>query len=111
LAEAGRALAELQSNGSMPSGSRSAWQAIDVSAPDRDALLVDWLNELIYRAESEGYLPTDFEFDEVTPTRARGRIRGPFVEIRPHRVKAATHHRLTVHDAEPGVEAEVLLDV
>jgi SHS2 domain-containing protein len=108
--EAGRALAELETEGSA-GVEQSEWHEVEVSAGDREALLVDWLNELIYRAESEGWIPTEFAVDVATDTRVHALVRGPVAAISPHAVKAATHHRLSIRGSRGGIEAEVLFDV
>jgi SHS2 domain-containing protein len=109
LAEAGRALAELQ----LPGGGQpaAAWRPVEVRSTDRAALLVDWLNELIYRAEVNREVATEFAVEEAMETRLRARVRGVAVEQPPALVKAATLHRARVELIPGGVEAEVVLDV
>jgi SHS2 domain-containing protein len=76
LAEAGRALAEVQLR---ESGGASApkWRDIEVSAPDRAALLAEWLNELIFLGETEAWVPVQFELARATDTSARVRASPP----------------------------------
>jgi SHS2 domain-containing protein len=88
---------------------------VSVRSTDREALVVDWLNELLYRHETEGFLPTDFHvaIDE-TETRLEGRCLGePFDPLHHDlltSVKAATYHELSVsHDGSWRIQ--VLLDV
>ena len=64
LAEAGRELAELLLRGASGNQVGPA-EEIEVRSADRAALLVDWLNELIYRAESGVAVPTEFDVREV----------------------------------------------
>jgi len=84
---------------------------VEIVAPDLDALLVDWLNELLYLAETRCWIPRDAEALEVSHTRVRGRVRGMRVPIAPSLVKAATHHGLHVTPVRGGYEAEVVFDV
>ncbi|HEX2449973.1 MAG TPA: archease [Gemmatimonadales bacterium] len=110
LAEAGHALAELQLRGAeqtAPAGSKR----LQVTAPDRDRLLVDWLNELIYLAEAERWVATEFEIERVTTQSLEVRASGVEVPLPRGLVKAATMHGLRVHDVDGRVEAEVILDV
>lgn len=111
-AEAGRALARLELGGvaTAPSG---AWHTIAIQAADRSALLVDWLNELIYRAESQRWVAAEFEVVAATDTALEVRARGVTVDATPSRVKAATFHGLRVAPIREGDgwEAEVVLDV
>lgn len=110
LAEAGRGLAELELGGRPPCPSGD-WKAIDVRSTDRVALVVDWLNELIYRAEVDRWVPVEFDVWRVTDTHVRARARGVPVEQAPALVKAATLHGARVEAIPGGVEANVVLDV
>ena len=110
LAEAGRALCELQlagGEGVLGGGVRS----IRVASSDRAALLVDWLNELIFLGDIDRWLPRDFSIDRITDTEIAARASGVTLEWAPSRVKAATFHGLQVQDVPGGLEADVILDV
>jgi SHS2 domain-containing protein len=110
LAEAGRALAAVELDGPPPAPA-GAWRTIEVRSTDRDALLVDWLNELVYLAETECWVPSEFEIEAVGPTELRARARGVPLDAAPARVKAATFHGLRIAETAGGLEAEVILDV
>lgn len=109
-AEAGRALGRLELGTDRPAA-QGEWRDLEVHAPDRDALLVEWLNELIYRAETERWVPVEIEVTAATDTALRARARGVTVDETPSRVKAATFHGLRVTPVPGGLEAEVVLDV
>lgn len=108
-AEAGRALARIQLGGvaTPPAG---AWRRIEVRASDREALLVDWLNELIFLAETECWVPAEFQVVN-TDTTLRVLARGVSVKEAPARVKAATFSGLEIRPIPGGLEAEVVFDV
>lgn len=110
LAEAGRALAEMQltSADCVPGGPA---RPIRVLSPDREALLVDWLNELIFLADIDRWVAMDFSIDLADDTEVRARASGVTLEWAPSRVKAATFHGLRVENVPGGLEAEVILDV
>ncbi len=110
LAEAGRALAAVELGGSSPAPA-GAWRTIEVRSTDRDALLVDWLNELLYLAETECWVPAEFEIETATAKALRARARGVPLDAAPARVKAATFHGLRIAETAGGLEAEVILDV
>jgi len=110
LAEAGRALAELQLRGPPPPP-EDDWRSIEVSAPDRAALLADWLNELVFQAEIGWWVPTEFRIEQVGETRVHARARGVKLDHVPGLVKAATLHGLRVEELPGGLEGEVVLDV
>lgn len=110
LAEAGRALAEVQlrqSEGALT----PEWRDIEVSASDRAALLAEWLNELIFLGETESWVPVKFDMTRVTDTSATVRASGMSLDRIPGLVKAATLHDLRVDEIPGGLEGEVILDV
>lgn len=87
------------------------WQDVSIRAADRAALLVDWLNELIFRAERDRMIPVAIEPLEASDTTLRARIRGMPVAEPPALVKAATLHGVRVDPDPEGVVADVILDV
>lgn len=114
LAEAARGLGKLMLRG-RPASSTGQWRVLEVNSIDREALLVDWLNELIFRAEVDRWIPVEIEIVAATDTMLSARARGVAVDEAPALVKAATHHGLAVRNVGGGgggdVEAEVVLDV
>ncbi len=110
LAEAGRALGALLLRGraTEPSG---APKPIELSSVDREALLVDWLNEIIFLAEVERWVAVDFDFSEASDTHLKASARGVAVDEPSALVKAATFHGLAVKEREDGLQAEVIFDV
>ncbi len=110
FAEAGRALAEAM-HGS-PLASPSGWsEDVVVTAVDREALLVEWLNELILRSEIAKVLFTEFEITRLSDRQLVAVIRGTRVERLRNPVKAATYHGLSIVERAGGVTATVILDV
>lgn len=109
-AEAGRALGMLLLRGA-PAEPSGAPRELDVSSADREALLVDWLNEILFVAETELWVPVEFGILEASPTRLWVAARGVEVEEPPSNVKAATFHGLRVEEREGGLQAEVIFDV
>ena len=80
-----------------------------------DALLVAWLNELLYRVETDRIVFSRFTVDGLTRRHVSARAQGePIDQTRHHprlTVKAATYHDLSVRQHEGRWEATVLLDV
>ncbi len=109
-AEAGRALARIQL-GHAPTPPTGAWRTIEVHATDREALLVDWLNELIFLAETERWVPAEFQVVGDTGAMLRVLARGVSVEEAPARAKAATFSGLAIRPIRDGLEADVVFDV
>jgi SHS2 domain-containing protein len=110
LAEAGRALATVQLAGAncVPGG---AARSIQVSGEDRELLLVNWLNELIFLADLDHWVASEFEIDSITDTEAHARASGLTLEWGASRVKAATLHGLRVENVAGGLEANIILDI
>jgi SHS2 domain-containing protein len=109
-AVAGRALAELEL-GRKPGQPGGAWRDVTVQGRDREALLVNWLNELIYLAEAERWVAVEFAVLRASDTELQMRVRGVAVDTAPSQVKAATFHGLRIAAVPGGVEADVVLDV
>jgi len=108
--EAGRALASLTLGEPLPEAA-GPWREIEVHSPDAVALLVDWLNELIYLAESEHWMPLEFDVVEATGTYLHARTRGRSLGTSPSLVKAATHHGAQLEEMDGVLEAHLLLDI
>jgi SHS2 domain-containing protein len=88
---------------------------VSVSSPDQEALVVDWLNELLYRYEAEGFLPGEFlvSVDETGTSLEAQCLGEPFDPERHHiltSVKAATYHELMVTHNQQW-QIRVILDV
>ncbi len=87
-----------------------------LSAEGIEELLVDWLNELIYQAETghRFFSRFDVRVTESPPSLAAeigGEPIDPDRHILDHEVKAATHHGLRLVHASDGWYAEVILDI
>jgi len=104
LEEAMKAVAELLDGATGPPETRR----VRVEAPDRGALLVQWLEELVFLADTERFVPERAEIilSEVLDAAVHGRIGEP----RPL-VKAVTYHGLEFEPADGGWRAKVVLDV
>jgi len=115
FAEAGRALAELALGDAPLPAPEDQPEDVSLSSVDLDALIVDWLNELVFRSEVSRRVYVEFCFDELDATgpggKIRGKIRGAHVpEARPL-VKAATLHDVHVTEGPDGYSARVVLDI
>ncbi len=87
---------------------------VQAEAPDIGALLVAWLNELLYYFDAENMLFARFEVSELGETRLEARAYGEKVDGSRHRlktgIKAATYHMLEVESGN-GARVQVLFDV
>jgi SHS2 domain-containing protein len=90
-------------------------QRIEVEAGDTEALLVEWLNELIYLFDARRMLFKRFDIVELTPNRLVAEVWGEPADPFRHRiklgVKAATYHMLHVDREGDGYRLQVLFDV
>jgi len=109
--EAGRALSEVMGRGGGSSLPVDYEEAATVTAPDREALLVGWLNELVYRAEVSHFLPKEFSIEQLSDQRLEAVVRGARVERFVNPVKAATFHGLSISGGSQGFRATIVLDV
>jgi SHS2 domain-containing protein len=108
--EAAKALGELMLDESNPPTTVPAPDIV-VTASDRETLLAQWLNELIFRAETRQSLDTHVRVDRIDETCVLAKADAvPIVTLRTA-VKAATFHRLAVTDEDGHFSATVLLDV
>jgi SHS2 domain-containing protein len=89
----------------------TAERHLQFTAPDPETLLVDWLGELAYLAESELLVFPDFDIHELTPAQLSVTMRGgPPAEFQKH-IKAVTYHSLQITPTERGLEATIVFDV
>jgi SHS2 domain-containing protein len=110
LLEAGGALAELQL-GPLPPGPIGPPQTLRVQASDREALLVEWLNELIYRSEVGKCVFTELAITRASDRELTATVRGYPAESLRTQPKAATLHGLAIRKDGAGLSADVVIDV
>jgi SHS2 domain-containing protein len=87
---------------------------IELRAGDIEALLVDWLSEVLYLHDSRDAVVAGVELHEVTDDGLRGTLALAPRGEEPAggtQVKAITYHRLRVARLDGGFVAEVYLDV
>lgn len=90
------------------------WEDLEVEARDREALLVDYANELVGRSEIERRAYdelSDIEIHEANRPRIRARVRGRAVRSWRSPLKAATYHGASLSRDGEGWRAGVLFDV
>jgi SHS2 domain-containing protein len=94
---------------------RRATREVSLTSVDREALLVDWLNHLLYLFDIEGFLGRDFQVESLTPGGLKARVTGESFDPARHPartgVKAATFHQLSIVPVKDGWEATVVLDL
>jgi SHS2 domain-containing protein len=89
----------------------SPTREIEVEGIDRETLLVNWLNEILYLEQVDRLVCSDFQITECKNHHVRGRVETREAERRLTHIKAATFHNLQVRETPDGLEAEVVVDV
>ncbi|MGH2961051.1 MAG: archease [Solirubrobacterales bacterium] len=95
-------------------GGEATRHELHASAPDRPTLLAEWLSELAFLAETEGFVPERVDELSISSSGSAvdldaivgGRRADP-----PHLVKAVTYHRLEMAERDGTWRATVVLDV
>ena len=90
-------------------------RGIEVTARDREGLLVNWLSDLLYYVDAEELLFHRFRVDELSDTHLRARTWGEKIDRERHElrfgIKAVTRHMLEVVEENGGYRATVLFDI
>jgi SHS2 domain-containing protein len=85
-------------------------RTIELEADDRGLMLVDWLNELVYLADSNGFVPASLDELRLADGRLTATVSGSTGRPRPL-VKAVSLHGLRYAREADGWQARVVLDV
>ena len=86
-------------------------QFIQLQGIDREALLVAWLNELLYLHESKGLGFDRLEIQDLDGISLRAKVTGATTQQWLKDIKAVTYHNLAIHETESGLEVTLVLDV
>lgn len=90
-------------------------KTFELEAPDKEALLVTWLDELLYNFYTKQLIFFKFEVEELTDTRLKARATGRPVGANRNRlkteIKAATYSGLNIKSSGGGCEVEIIFDV
>lgn len=105
--DAARALGELLADAG---GGEPVSRQVTLDGHERAALLVDWLDELVFLAETEGLVPEAVGRIELSGQGLVAAVRCRRGSPR-HLVKGATYHRLKFKRSRHGCRATVVLDV
>lgn len=109
--QAGRALAELMLGDEPVATQGEVRDTVVVSSADRESLLVDWLNELIFKTETHKAVFTYIDIIRLTDREIAANLRGPLEPSLKTAVKAATLHRLGLEERDGVFSARVVLDI
>jgi len=84
---------------------------VRLEAWDRESLLVDWLNELLFLTETERLLFVDYRIESLTDTALVAQVRGAHAPVTNAVVKAATYHDLRLAHDGTGWSTVITFDV
>jgi SHS2 domain-containing protein len=84
---------------------------VELNALDAESLLVEWLGELAYLAESELLVFREYDLAEVSSTHLRASLGGGHVPGLQKHIKAVTYHNLEIVATEDGLETTIVFDV
>jgi SHS2 domain-containing protein len=84
-------------------------EMIEIESSDREALLVDWLSELLYRAVSGYRAYIGFRMCRLTETQLIALVASAAAEAIAD-IKAVTHHDLSIRACAGGWEATIVFD-
>ncbi len=88
---------------------------VSIEAEDRETLLVEWLNELLFLFEARGVIFGRFEVDDISEVHLTATAFGEDLDRERHRlmadIKAVTYHMLKVRRVDGRWEATVIFDI
>ena len=88
---------------------------LEVNSEDRDSLLVEWLNELIYLFDVKHILFSRLEINSLTHNELKATCYGEGFDPMKHKiktgVKAATYHMLKLDKNGDSYKAQIILDI
>ena len=105
--EAAEAFGELVG---LDEGGEKAEHDVRIEAADRETLLVQWLEELIFLADTESFVPDGVRNIRLDGNVLHGTLVGRRAPLEPL-VKAATYHGLHFAHDDDAWHARVVLDV
>lgn len=93
--------------------------SVEVTAEDEYALLYSWLEALIVKFDTEGFLYSKFKILSITESSGnlslKAKIWGEKFDVKKHLqkvgVKAITYHRMEINKKPSGVTVKFILDI
>ena len=86
-------------------------KSVELDAIDSESLLVDWLSELAYWAETELLVFHKIDLHQVSTTHVQATVHGHRVDRLENHIKAVTYHNLEIVQTDKGLTATVVFDV
>ena len=109
LENAARAMSSMDRLGL--SGDALVVRTIKAEGIDRETLLVNWLNEILYLEQTHGEVYDRFQILESSNLHLHARLDGRQAGGWVSHIKAATFHDLAIKPTPEGLEATIVFDV
>lgn len=88
---------------------------VQVSANNIEQLLVKWLDELLFRYETERVIFNEFIINKISDANIDSTVYGEKIDRSRHEIKTeiknVTYHQLQIREANNGWEAQIIFDV
>ena len=88
---------------------------VQVEGYDKESLLVNWLNELLYLSTTRKILFSEFKLRKIRNNSLSAEIRGEKINPKKHflhlEIKAATYHNLKITKTKKGYQTTIIFDV
>jgi SHS2 domain-containing protein len=99
----------------LPTVRQDVIQPVEVSGDDREQLMVNWLNELLFLYETRGMLFRSFDIKEINDNHLKAECSGESYRAGVHRIKkeikAATYHQILVSEDRDGWTLRIIFDI
>ncbi len=109
LENAARAMRAL--DGARTANAAPKMREVEVKGIDRESLLVNWLNEILYIEQAHRLTCEQFHIYELGDYHLHARVEIRKCDRSHTQIKAVTFHNLRIRQIPEGLEAEVVVDV
>jgi SHS2 domain-containing protein len=88
---------------------------LEIKGPDPESVLVNWLSEILFLHDAEGWLFREFAIQRLQDDWLSARARGEKFQRSRHQakllVKAITYHQLALEKTPQGWRVQVYVDI
>ena len=88
---------------------------VEIEKEELDELLADWLRNLLYKFNGDGYLLKKFKVETIDTQGLKAKVEGEKLDLSRHHlkreIKAVTYHGLEVKEVDRGWEAQIIFDI
>lgn len=96
----------------VPDTGDSTVKSVELESPDRTALLIDFLSEVLTLSHIHRALFTEADFERLSNRRLKGTIKGIITDRFDEDIKAVTHSQADIRERDDGMlETVVVFDI